>query len=57
MYLLEKKIPTQLGNIIIENDDIIKIEIFVEQIPNNSSINRKLTNAHGKGKKKEMIDG
>ena len=57
MYLLEKKIPSQLGNIIIENDDIIKIEIFVEQIPNNSSINRKLTNAHGKGKKKEMIDG
>ena len=57
MYLLEKKIPSQLGNIIIENDDIIKIEIFVEQIPNNSSINRKLINAHGKGKKKEMIDG
>jgi hypothetical protein len=57
MYLLEKKIPTQLGNIIIENDEIIKIEIFVEQIPTNSSIKRKLTNAHGKGKKKEIIDG
>tara|TARA_B100000886_G_C20117192_1_gene364319 strand:+ start:196 stop:369 length:174 start_codon:yes stop_codon:yes gene_type:complete len=57
MYLLEKKIPNQLGNIIIENDDIIIIEIFVEQIPNNSSIKRKLTNAHGKGKKKEIIDG
>ena len=56
MYLLEKKIPTQLGNIIIENDDIIKTEIFVEQIPNNSSIKRKLTNAHGRGKKKEVID-
>ena len=54
---MEKKIPSQFGNIIIENDDITKIEIFVEQIPKNSSIKRKLTNAHGKGKKKEIIDG
>ena len=54
---MEKKIPSQFGNIIIENDDITKIEIFVEQIPKNSSTKRKLTNAHGKGKKKEIIDG